>query len=99
EGNPGNLIKADDVILADQAALPVRVVHEHLCDCRLAPRNQVGIRRYLLKQVAFASPARPELDEIVISLDEGDHAQEDDAFCAVAECGRLETNGAQQEIY
>ena len=49
EGDPGNFIEADDIILADQAALPGRVVHEHLRNCRLTSRNQMGIRRYLLK--------------------------------------------------
>ena len=85
EGNPGNLIEADDVILADQAALPARIVHEHLCDCRFAARNQMGIRRYLLEQVAFAGSARSELDEVVVPFNERDHAQQDDTLCAFVE--------------
>ena len=36
EGDAGDFVETDDIILADQAALPGRVVHEHLRDSRLA---------------------------------------------------------------
>src|SRR5690606_38638375 len=85
EGDAAHFIEADDVVLADQAALPRSVVHEHLGDSRLAARDEVRIRRDLLEQVALSGSARTELDEIVVALHERDHAKDRDAFGALAE--------------
>ena len=43
EGNSRYLIKADDIVLADKAALPVGHVDEHACDRGLAAGNKVGV--------------------------------------------------------
>ena len=50
EGNSGDLVEANHVILADQAALPGRIVDEHLGDRRFAAGNQMGVGRDLLEQ-------------------------------------------------
>ena len=76
EGDAGHLVEADDVVLADQAALAGRVVHEHLGDRRLAAGNQVRVGRDLLEQMALAGAAWPEFDEVVVPLDERHHAQQ-----------------------
>jgi len=38
EGDAGDLVEADDIVLADETALPGRVIHEHLGDCCFAAR-------------------------------------------------------------
>src|SRR5437868_15104477 len=54
EGYAGNFIEADDIVLADQAALAARVIDEHAGDGRLAARYQMRIWRNLLEKMAFA---------------------------------------------
>ena len=39
EGDAGDLIKTNDVVLANKSALPVCHVDEHACDRRLAARD------------------------------------------------------------
>ena len=98
EGDAGDLVEADHVVLADQPALAGRVVHEHAGDGRLAAGDEVGVGRDLLEQVALAGAARPELDHVVVALDER-------APCAAAarraarsvSCDRLQADAAQQE--
>ena len=85
EGDAGDFIEADDVVLAYQTALAVRIVHEHLGDGRLAARDQVGIWRNLLEQMALAGSARAKLDEIVVALDERNHAEQNDTLRPLVE--------------
>lgn len=40
----------------------------------------------------------PEFDELTVPLDERDHAEEDDSLRPLAQAGRLETHGADQEV-
>ena len=98
EGDPGDLVEADHVVLADEAALPVGHVHEHPGHGGLAARKQVRVRRELLVDVALAGAARTELDEVVVALDEGRHAQEHHAFGGVVQPGRLEAGGPDEEV-
>ena len=49
EGDAGDLIEADNIVLANQPALPVAVVDEHARDRGLAAGNQVSVRRDLLE--------------------------------------------------
>ena len=56
------------------------------------------VGRDLLKQMALACPARPQFDEIVVPLDEWDHADQNDALGALVERGRLKTDRPQQEV-
>ena len=76
EGDAGHLVEAHDVVLADKAALASGVVDEHLGDGRLAARNKVRVGGDLLKQVALAGSSRPELHQVVVPLDERNHAQQ-----------------------
>ena len=85
EGDAGDLVEADDVVLADQAALASGVVDEHLGDGRLAAGDQVGVRRDLLKQMALARASGPKLDEVVVPLDERNHAQKRHALGPLVE--------------
>ncbi len=57
------------VAVADQAASPVGVVHEHSGHRGLAPADQVRVRRDLLVGVRLARAARPQLGQVVIALD------------------------------
>ena len=75
EGDSGDLVEAHHIVLADQAALSVRHVDEHLRDRSLAARKQMGVRRELLVDVTLARPAGAELDEVVVALDEGDQPE------------------------
>src|SRR5690606_12362993 len=70
------LIKADDIVLTDKAALPIGVVHKHAGNGRLAARHEVGVRRDLLKEMTLTGPTRAELDDVVIVLDERDHPKQ-----------------------
>jgi hypothetical protein len=88
EGNAGHLVEADDVVLADQAALAVRHVHEHARDGGLAAGEQVRVGRDLLEKVALAGAARAELDQVVVALHERDHAQQDRVLGAAASVAR-----------
>ena len=76
EGDAGDFVEADDVVLADQAALAVGIVDEHARDRRLAAGDQVGVGRDLLEQVALAGASRAKLDHVVVALDERDHAEQ-----------------------
>ena len=59
EGDAGDFIEADDVVLRDEAALPSGVVDEHPGNGGLAAGNQVRVGRDLLEQVGLASATRP----------------------------------------
>ena len=99
EGNAGDLVEADHVVLADQTALPAGVVHEHLRDRRLAAGDQVRVRRDLLEEVALAGAARPEFHQVVVPLDERDHAQQHHPLCPVIERRRLQANRPDQQVH
>ena len=85
EGDARYLVEADDVVLADQALLARGVVHEHLRYRRLAARDQVGVGRDLLKQMALAGAAGAEFDEVVVPLHEGHHPQKQHAGRPIVE--------------
>ena len=89
EGNPRDLIEADDVVLADKAALAVGHVDEHARDRGLAAGNEVGVGRDLLEEMALTGAARTELDEVVVPLHERNHAQRGGILGAGAEGGWL----------
>ncbi|EXI72922.1 MAG: hypothetical protein AW07_03058 [Candidatus Accumulibacter sp. SK-11] len=93
EGDAGHLVEAHHVVLAHQASLAIGVVDEHPRHRCLATGDQVRIRRHLLKQMRFASPPRPDLDHVVIALDERDHAQEHRILVALGQFARFETDG------
>ena len=78
EGNAGNFVEAHHVVLADQPALAVGVVHEHPGDGRLAAGDQMGVGGNLLEEMALAGAARAKLDHVVVVLDERHHAQDAD---------------------
>ena len=63
EGDAGDLVEADHIVLADQSALAVGIVDEHAGDGRLAAGDQMGIGRDLLEEVALAGAARAKLDQ------------------------------------
>ena len=77
---------------------PVRVVHEHVGDRRLAARDEVGVRRDLLEQVRLARPAGAELDGVVVRHHERDHAGEQDVLLSPREPRGLEADAAQQQV-
>ena len=89
EGDTGYFVEADHVVLADQTALAVGHVDEHLSHGRLAARDQVGVRRDLLIDVAFTCPSRTQLHQVEVALDKRNHAQQHHAFGLVVESRRL----------
>src|SRR4051812_20271626 len=56
------------------------------------------VGRDLLEEVALSGAARPELDEVVVALDERDHAQDGYSLSAFGECRGLEPDGPNQEV-
>src|SRR5258708_34039522 len=99
EGNAGHLIKANDVVLADKPALPIRHIDEHACNRGLAAGDEVGVRRYLLKKVALPCTPGAELNHIVILLDEGDHAKEHCISSPLAERVWFKANTSEEEVF
>jgi hypothetical protein len=75
ERHAGHLVEADHVVLADQAALAIAVVDEHLGDGGLAARDQVRVGGDLLEQVALARAAWPQLNQVEVALHKGSHAE------------------------
>src|SRR4051794_12465644 len=69
EGHARDLIEANDVVLADQTALPVRHVHKHPGDGRFPARDEMRVGRNLLEEMTLAGPSRPKLDHVVVPLD------------------------------
>ena len=57
ERHAGHLVEADHVVLADQAALAIAVVNEHLGDGGLATRDQIGAMRSSTTILARSSRA------------------------------------------
>ena len=76
EGNPGDLVEADHVVLANQSSLPRRVIDEHLRDGRLAAGDQMRIRRDLLEKMALAGAAWTQFHQVVVPLHERNHAKQ-----------------------
>jgi hypothetical protein len=95
ERDAGNLVEADHVVLTDQAALAVRHVNEHPCHGGFAAGNEMCVRGYLLEEMAFAGPARPQLHHVVVPLDERDHAQQGHIAGARGQRGRLEAHASK----
>ena len=83
EGDAGDLVEADHVVLGDEAAPAGVHVDEHVGDRRLAARDEVRVRRDLLEQVRLAGAARPELDDVVVAHDERHHPQQQDVLLRV----------------
>ena len=75
EGDAGDFIKADDIVLGNQAALPRCVVHKHAGNRCFTPRDQVGSRGNLLKEVGLARTARAKFDHIEVAVYEWNHPQ------------------------
>jgi hypothetical protein len=75
ERHAGHLVEADHVVLANQAALAIAVVDEHLGDGGLAARDQVRVGGDLLEQVALARAAWPQLNQVEVALHKGSHAE------------------------
>jgi len=73
EGDARHFIEADHVVLTYETALTVRIVDKHLGDGRLAARDEMGIGRNLLEQVALAGAPRSEFDQIVVALHKRDN--------------------------
>ena len=82
EGDAGDLVEADHVVLGDESAPAGVHVHEHVGDRRLAAGDEVGVRRDLLEQVRLAGAAWTELDGVVVADDERDHPGDQDVLLA-----------------
>lgn len=92
EGDAGDFIEADDVVLRDEAALPGGVVDEHPGNGGLAAGNQVRVGRDLLEQVGLAGATRPQFDHVEVPLYERDHAQQEHVLLALGELRRFEAH-------
>src|ERR1700730_6752800 len=95
EGDTGDFIETNDVVLADEPALAAGHVHEHAGHGRLAAGNKVRVGRDLLKEMALASAAWPKFDEIVVSLNERNHAQQCHPLSSLVELSGLEAYRAK----
>lgn len=85
ERDARDFVEAHDVVLGDEAALAGGVIDEHPGDGRLASRDQVSVRRHLLKQVRLTGSARSQFDHVEVPLHERDHAKQQDVLFALAE--------------
>src|SRR5690606_30194433 len=74
EGDARHLVEAHHVVLAHQTTLPGGIVDEHFGNSGFAAGNEVRIRRNLLKQVALARAAWPQLHQVVVAFHERNHA-------------------------
>ena len=94
-----NLVEGDAVPVAHQAdAARARHVigKQHRGGC-LSAGEQVGIGRYLGIDMRFARAARPQFAEVVVELDERNHADEEVHALARGERAGFVTGGAQDE--
>ena len=98
ERHASHLVEADHVELADQAALAVAVVDEHLGDGGLAARDQVRVRRNLLEQMALTCAAWAQLHQVEVALHKGSHAQQHHHLGPLIEGGWLNADRADQEV-
>ena len=96
EGDAGDLIEADNVIVADEPPLPRGVVHKHLGYRGLAAGDQVGVGRDLLEEVALAGAPRPQLDQIVVALDKRDHPEQRHTLGPFVQRRRFQADRPQQ---
>ena len=96
--DPGHLIKAHYVVLADEAALTGGVVDEHPGDAGLAAADEVGVGTHLLVKVTLACATRPQFYSVVVALHERHHPQEQDVLGAGGEAAWLETDAPQEEL-
>ena len=71
-----NLVKADDIPYLDHAFLAPGHVSEKVSD-RGPARQEGGVGRDFLNDVALARTARPELDEVVIPLRQGNETDQE----------------------
>jgi len=94
ERDATDLVEADDVVEADEAALAGGVVDEHLRHRHLAPGDKVRVGRDLLVEVRLAGAARAELDGVVVAHDERHHAQHEHVALALSKGIRLEPRTA-----
>src|SRR5690606_29605063 len=92
-----DLVEADDVPDLHHALLATVHVSEEVGH-RGATREQRGVRRDLLHDVALTRAARAQLDEIVVALGERDEAHEEEQLQAAAHLGRLVAYAAYDEI-
>ena len=97
EGDAGDFIEAHQIVLTDQPALAGGVVDEHFGHRGLAAGDQVGVGGDLLKQMALAGAARPQLHQVVVSLHEGRHANQRDQLRPWRQRLRRQPDAAQQE--
>src|SRR5262245_39119633 len=81
EVHPRNFVKANHIVLADQAALAARHVDEHARHGRLATGDEMSVGRDLLEQVTLAGAAWPEFDHVIVALDKGNHTQQHRVSC------------------
>ena len=88
------MLTADHVVLANQAALAIAVVDEHLGDGGLAARDQVRVGGNLLEQVALASAAGAQLHQVEVALHKGSHAQQHHHLGPLIEGGWLNADRA-----
>jgi len=92
ERDAGDLVKTDDVVLTNKAALTVCVVDEHPGHSCFAAGDQVRVRRDLLEEMGFASTARAELDQVVVTNDERNHSQKKQIACTLRQSLDLEAD-------
>ena len=95
EMDPGDLVKGDHVPYPNKAYLPAREIIEEVGDGRLAARDQDAVGADLLIDVALARPARAQLTDVVVVLNEGHHAGQQMPFSALIKRGRLHARGTQ----
>ena len=65
---------------ATRPRLPVALLTNMLAIVALPPGHQVGIRRYLLKQMRLARPPWAEFNGVVVGHYEGHHPSEQDVL-------------------
>ena len=98
EGDAGDLVEADDVVLGDEPALASCIVDEHLRHARLATGNEVRVGGDLLEQVALAGAPGSKFHHVEVPFDERDHAQQRNQPATFTEGLRFEPDRPQQEL-
>src|SRR6266849_3541076 len=98
EGYPRYLIEAHNIILANQAPLPIAIVDEHTGNCCFASGDKMGVGGNLLKKVRFTRTARTKFNHVIVALNEWNHPQQKDILSPCRQAARFKANTTQKKL-
>jgi len=97
KGYAGDLVKTDNIILADKTALTRGIIDKHLCNSGFPAGNKVCIRRNLLIKMTFARTARSKFNHVVVALNKRNHPQYHGILSPLIQSFRFDADAAEQK--